>query len=311
MERRHRVLPWGPAQVGAGVVALCLALGCDEMQIRVGEALGGAGGESGLGGAGVTEGPRFYPPTAISELNDPDAKDQDPTLTADLLEIFFFSDRLGGADIWTSRRTATHARWTEPRLVSELSSEDLDMNPWISRDGLHIWFYSSREPIGIWTATRARRDVPFSAPLPVPITVPEITDLAIGPSLDPGLLRMAISIGLEDSRDIYEVVRPSWDSEWGAPAKVAGLSGDAADSTPFLVDDGREILLASGRTGQGDLFWAYRPELGAAVEQVVALDDLNDPEAFESHPHWAVDRSEIYFGSDRSGGTDLFVAAKR
>jgi hypothetical protein len=61
----------------------------------------------------------------------------------------------------------------------------------------------------------------------------------------------------------------------------------------------------------GDLFWAYRDTVAQPVRRVEPLDELNDLEAFESHPHLAVDRSVVFFGSTRSGNTDIYQALRR
>src|SRR5262245_58586309 len=82
----------------------------------------------------------------VAELNTTGNED-DPTLTADQLEIFFTSTRAGGLgadDIWTSRRPSTSAPWGAPTLVTELSSPSRDLRPWISPDGLLLYFSSDR-----------------------------------------------------------------------------------------------------------------------------------------------------------------------
>jgi hypothetical protein len=270
----------------------------------------GSGGQDsgGSGATGSVSAPRFGPPSRISELNDPNAKDQDPTLTEDQLEIFFFSDRGGNADIWRSTREDIAAPWEPPVEVAELNSDSIEQNPTISRDGLRIWFYSRREPLGLYYSERPSRADPFVAPEALTINAPGSDGFPIAPALDARELRMAISIGEGDTRDLYEQVRPSLAGTWGEAVRLSGINSDRADSTPFLVDEGHEILFHSGRSGQGDLYWAYREAPGLAFTHVEPLDDVNDPMAFDSHPHLTTDRKWLYFGSDRGGVTDLHVA---
>ncbi|HSC86528.1 MAG TPA: hypothetical protein VLC09_04630 [Polyangiaceae bacterium] len=245
----------------------------------------------------------------MAELNDPLAKDQDPTLTADELEIFFFSDRSGNEDIWKAKRASVDAQWDPPEPVPELNSDKLDQNPAISRDGLRIWFSSSRTPRGIYFASRANRDASFGAPELIPIDSGDATDFIIAPSVDISELRMAISIGSGASRDLYEVVRPSLTASWGPPSLMPGdANGTNAESTPFLIDDGRELLFISGRSGGGDIFWAHRESLGLPTSRVEAITEVNDPAAFESHPHLTSTRARLYFGSTRGGSTDIYMA---
>lgn len=264
---------------------------------------GGEGGENGLASA-----PRFSAPLPVTALNDPSAKDQDPTLTEDQLEIFFFSDRGGNADIWKSTREDLAAPWEPPVIVTELNSPEIEQNPTISRDGLRIWFYSRRDPLGLYFSERPSRSEPFGEVVPLIVTAPDSDGFPIAPSLDTMELRMAVSIGEGDTRDLYEMVRPSLNGSWGEAARLSGVNSDRADSTPYLIDEGRELLFHSGRSGQGDLYWAYRQAPGLAFTHVEPLDDINDPMAFDSYPHLTTDRKWLYFGSDRGGVTDLYVA---
>jgi hypothetical protein len=195
--------------------------------------------------------------------------------------------------------------------VDELNSPENEQNPTISRDGLRIWFYSRREPLGIYFAERQARDEPFTAPQPLPIDAGSDPDaFPIGPSVDVSELRMAVSIGNGATRDLYEIVRASPTGTWGDPAPLSGANSEGyADSTPFLIDDGREMLFHSGRSGSGDLFWAQRSAPGLPFTEVAPLSDVNDAIGFDSHPHLTVDRRWLYFGSDRDGNTDIYIAA--
>ena len=221
--------PWSRI-LGVGLVgAVVGAVACEdrgEIIARYREpTAAGAGGEtSDAGGAAgaAGEGPRrpvFEAPTAVDELNDPDAKDQDPSLTADLLEILFFSDRGGDEDLWTSTRATRDAPWQPPTAVVELNSDSPEQSPAISRDGLRLWFYSRREPPGIWYSERASRSEPWSEPVAIPIDVQEPEGVVIAPALDELELRMAVSVGTGTSRDIYETVRASWEAPWGEPCR--------------------------------------------------------------------------------------------
>lgn len=288
-------------------------LGCTEnTQVIAHESAHQGGPGVHLGGAtGEGSRPEFEDPEPITQLNDPIAKDQDPTLTADLLQIFFFSDRSGEDEIWTARRPSVAESWGVPEQVVELGSPSSERNPFISRDGTRIWFHSTREPIGIWYAERADLASEFSQPVALDLDLTGLDSGAISPSLTPDFLRMAVSIGASDTRNIYELARPTENGVFSPPALVEGLESDFADSTPFLIDEGLELLFSSGRTGGGDLYWARRNALPEPVVELEALTELNDPTAFESHPHLAADRSWVFFGSSRSGGTDLFQARAR
>jgi Tol biopolymer transport system component len=94
------------------------------------------------------------------------ANDDDPTLTADLLELYFNSDRGGVGDIWMSSRSSTSADWGAPVVVTELQSDADDSAPEVSPDGLTLWWVSERGGADrdVWSSTRAARDQPWSTP---------------------------------------------------------------------------------------------------------------------------------------------------
>lgn len=325
-------------RVTASVALVLAVLGCEtERETVAREKTGGdpdesrGGGDSagdGDGTAGAHPGdgdnaqasggmpgvapPRFKEPRAVAELNDPNAKDQDPTVTADQLEIFFFTDRGGDADIWTATRESVDAPWGTPEPVVELNSAEAEQNPTVSRDGLRIWYYSSRDPVGVYFTERPARTEPFSAPQPMTISATAANEgFAIAPSVDVTELRMAVSIGTSDTRDLYEIVRASPTGTWGEAVELSGTNTTGyAESTPFLIDDGRQLLFHSGRSGSGDLFWAYREAPGLPFTQVAPLGGANDPASFDTHPHLTVDRRWLYFGSTRGGNTDIYVAER-
>ena len=123
------------------------------------------GGTADLYAAAITrDGETRGPAVLISELSDPIATDQGPTLRSDGREVFFFSTRsggIGGADLWTSTRRSVHDPWTPPVNVgAPLNSTAAEQQPSLSGGGLTLLFASSRAGgfggTDIWMSTRAR-----------------------------------------------------------------------------------------------------------------------------------------------------------
>jgi len=123
------------------------------------------GGTADLYYAAITrDGETLGPAVLISELSDPIATDQGPTLRSDGREVFFFSTRpggVGGADLWTSTRRSVHDPWTPPVNVgAPLNSTAAEQQPSLSSGGLTLLFASSRAGgfggTDIWMSTRAR-----------------------------------------------------------------------------------------------------------------------------------------------------------
>ena len=111
-------------------------------------------------------------PELVTILSDPEVLDDDPALTADLLEMYFSSERDGGlgeSDIWRSVRASADADWEPPEHVPELSSGAFDTSVALAADGLSIWISSDREGgIGgtdIWVSQRPDRQSAWSEPI--------------------------------------------------------------------------------------------------------------------------------------------------
>ena len=98
------LLRGGPCFLGlAGCARYDCELGALPL-VQGGGAGGTAGSASVAGSAGL--GP-FSEPELVSFLSDPEALDDDPALTADMLEIYFSSERDGGlgeSDVYEARR---------------------------------------------------------------------------------------------------------------------------------------------------------------------------------------------------------------
>ncbi|AUX44321.1 uncharacterized protein SOCE26_057850 [Sorangium cellulosum] len=252
--------------------------------------------------------PQFAAPETVAGLNDGAARDEDPTLTGDLLEIHFMSRRGESGDIWMSRRADLGSPWEAPTVVEELQSDTNEDTPSISDDGLRMWFFSGREQrTGIWRSERASRDAPWGAPSYVDALNPEGVEV-LSPHVDLPELRVVVGLkGPEtDGWDLAIASRESPEDDWGAFVPIAELNGPGDQLSPFLFDDGRQILFRSG----DDLFWARRRGADGAFDEVAPLDEVNDPDARELDPHLSPDGSILFFASQRSGGTDIFEARR-
>ncbi|WP_434046176.1 MULTISPECIES: hypothetical protein [Sorangium] len=294
-------------QGSAAAWGLWLALGgagCEDQRFVIGMF---APGQGGGGAAGAPERPTFEPPAAVTELNS-DAREEDPTLTGDLLEIYFMSDRGGDRDIWRSRRASPGSPWDAPQAVEALNSAEIEDTPSVSEDGLRIWFFSAREPAGVRLAERASRDDPWGAPVHVAaLDVPETE--VMSPHVDPTELRVAVGLRGPSTAgwDIAIATRERPEDGWGALAPLAELNGPDDDHAPFLFDDGRQILFRSG----GDLLWARRPAADAAFEAAEPLTaPLNLPDARDTDPHLSPDGAVLFFASTRTGVADIYEARR-
>jgi hypothetical protein len=256
---------------------------------------------------------RFGKPIQRFELG-PQASDN-PTLTGDLLEIFFTSNRDNvSTDIWTARRASAAVPFGAATLVSAASSPWFETSSAISRDGLTLWFGSDRPGglggIDIWAIQRPARDAAWSAPF-------NLTALN-SPALD-----LPRPLGLHDrvmplssERDngmvywTYFSTRPTAMDAFAAPAAIPELSfKDQSTVDAFLTDDGLTLFYSSSPPeGAGDLFVASRRTTSDPFTLSVALDDLNTAAYAERDPWLSPDGQTFFFTSDRTGLLQIYQA---
>ena len=302
------------AKVSVAVKLALLAAAWPGASACVRNELLGTIASDGGGDAAPSLPPRFSPPTLVAALSDPDAIDEDPTFTADVLELYFMSTRAGTRDIWTARRVTAADPWQTPTRVAELDSSDSDWAPAVSLDGLRIWFASDRDSVGrgqIWRSTRASRSAPWDPPAPVAELASGSVDFA--PAVDATETTMLLSSDRANTAattggadfDIYMATRAGTGAAWRWPAAVPGVNSDADEYDPFVAQAGLVVFFTSMRSGMGDIYWSSRRALGDAFAPPVPLDDLNST-AYDSDSTLSPDLGYMMFSSTRSGNAEIY-----
>jgi hypothetical protein len=261
----------------------------------------------------------FGPPVRIAELSAAGSDDDDPTMTDDLLEIYFNSNRLGGlgdGDIWRATRAAPSAPWGAPINVAELNTVANESSPKLSGDGLTVYFTSQRDSpsLDVWAAARQSRDVAWGTPVRVgELSGPgEESSPAVSPD---GLHAVLSSAGFGNgpaSLDFYETARPSAAVPWEAPALIATLSTPEPEGEIWFDAGGRTVVFASERAlglGAADLWTATRPGWKADFASIVNLAELNTS-ASDNDAWFSPDQRTIVFASTRGGDYDLYQATR-
>lgn len=287
-------------------------LGCIALAAcgRIGFDARGDGAGDGLAGLGP-----FGPATEVPGLSS-GGIDEDPSLTGDMLELIFNSDRTGGGDIYRSTRQSVTDPWGAPQLVTELSTASLENTPEISLDGLTIWFSSDRNSAGnqqIWVATRPTRNDPWSPPqLAAGGVNTAANDVAAFVLPDELVMYLVNNAVAADSNDIYMATRTSTTAPWSAQMHVVELSAPGFDSDPWVSADGTVIYWSSVRTGQPELWRANRAAQGATpFEQLEPVTELNTS-LMEDDPWLSPDGHTIYFsrGVDFATQMSIFMATR-
>jgi hypothetical protein len=114
--------------------------------------------------------------------------------------------------------------------------------------------------------------------------------------------------------DIYvSVLQP--DGKFGVPVPVAELNTPFNDMRPNIrYRDGLEIFFESNRndpTASNDLFGSVRENTSSAWSMPQSLGPLVNSPFLEGRPSLSFDGTELYFMSNRQGGSpDIYVTRR-
>jgi len=188
------------------------------------------------------------------------------SLSSDGLELYFSSRRPGGygpqnkQDIWVTRRAYKGADWGIPmNLGPTINTSSSDWLPWITSDGLELYFSSDR-PGGygdsdIWVARRINTNHEWEEPVNLG---PVVNSTAIDcyPCLAPGGLVLFFSDydntpirpGGHGRSDMYMTRRKSTSDPWEPPVNLGlGINTSSYDSAPRISPDGSVLYFTSSR----------------------------------------------------------------
>lgn len=269
-----------------------------------GNPAGGAGGDGGAGGM-----PPLGPwgtVVAVPSLEHVE-DDDDPTATADGLELFFNSGRDGEDKVWRATRGSMADDWGAPSPVDVLGIQIT--NPTVSPDGLTIWFETDRDGLGyheLWAATRLTRTVEFDAPARVDDLNPGGSGSGeVSGAKDDGLLLLTAHGG-----NFYERSRGSVADMWGSEVSTMGLNASGEEEQePFLSADGLVVYFSSDRLDVGanhDLFRAERTSVTAPWSVPELVDSLPGGPHY-TDPWVSPDERYMMFTHSKTGeGREIF-----
>ncbi|MFC1635616.1 LamG-like jellyroll fold domain-containing protein [Planctomycetota bacterium] len=230
--------------------------------------------------------------------------DMGASISADELELYFGSLRIGGSgdwDIYVTRRTTLSSPWsTAENLGPTVNSAGYDGHPCISRDGLTLFITSAR-PGGygdwdIWMSRRATKDDDWSKPVNLGRTI----------NTWAGEGEPSISA---DGRTLYfsdwMTPRPGGVGEidlWQAPIlPVVDFNGDA-------IVDAKDVMIMMEHWGENYPLCDIGPTpLGDGivdVQDLVVLTEYIEPIDRTLIAHWALDEIEGDIAQDSAGNDD-------
>jgi hypothetical protein len=248
----------------------------------------------------------IVPLTALDSTGSED----DPTLTGDMLEIYFDH----GGDIWFSVRASASAPWPAPQPLAVVNSTSTETTSEITADGLELYFSSNR-PGGsggteIYVSTRADRGAAFAAPVRVvelESAVEDVTPTSVGDGLV--MYLSSTRAGGLGGYDLWRATRPTRTSPWTTPALVTSLASPGTETEPWIDPTETTIYFSGDGAGGRDLWISSRANASSAWGARVPVAELNSAGA-EEDPWLSPDGHTMIFASSRTGDYDLYMASR-
>jgi hypothetical protein len=198
--------------------------------------------------------PQNLGPTVNSSKNDSLS-----AISADGLALYFNSDRsggYGGFDLYMTARATKNDPWTPPvSLGPKINSSAGDGCPWISPDGLELYFTSWR-PDGygdgdIYVTRRGTADDPWGDPANLG---PAVNSAYLEESvcLSPDGLVLIVTAtrpGGYGGGDLWIARRASLSAPWQTAVNLGPAVNSPASESGRISPDGRTLYLCSDRSG--------------------------------------------------------------
>jgi hypothetical protein len=258
--------------------------------------------------------PLFYDAGRSVGVINGEANDDQPTLTEDLLEIYFSSQRpgLGGGDVWFATRGTRAERFAVPRPVLAASSTGTETSPAISRDGLTLWVGSDRAgglgKLDIWRTTRSSRDSTWGPLVNVAELNSEEDDIPRPLAQGETVMPLASSRG-GGVYQVYFASRASVDAGFGVPEPLLELQREQSSvADPFLSEDGLFLFFSRQGGADDDLYLAWRSSADQPFIDAIPLGAVSTGSADRS-PWVGADDTRFFFASDRQPGLGFDVFA--
>lgn len=234
-----------------------------------------------------------------------------PSLTDDELTIVFQRSVSNKNTLMIATRAKVTDQFGEPTTLA-LTSSNLSYQPSISRDGLTLFWAEVQDTMDVFFATRATVTGTFANPNPTGVANPsfgEFSPVVTGDGNE--LFYTSDQNGVNKPR-LYHATRNG--AEFGNPQKLQELAdGSDGDEEAITVSkDGLTIFFGSTRSGGlGDLdIWtAHRASRSEKFTGITHVNNVSSS-AIEWPSYVSADGCRLYFGSERDGNGNLWVASR-
>jgi Tol biopolymer transport system component len=261
-------------------------------------------------------------PVNLGPIVNSSANDAAPYISRDGLSLYFHSSRNAAPtnpDIYVSRRKAIDLPWEPPvNLGPIVNSGAAEAGPMLTRNGRLMVFASARTGNFDLYATQRRDthdDFAWDAPvaLPAPINGPSFDVTGDFFETPDGGLQLYFSSDRANGGGVngLDIWVSEWrNGTWSDPQYVSELNSAFQDARPAISKDGLEIIFASGRTGNLDLYVSRRRHIWEAWSAPENLGPVLNTAADDIQPALSANDQTLYFASSRSGNFDLYASTR-
>lgn len=208
----------------------------------------------------------FGTPAAMTAQSST-ANDNDPTVSADHLTLFFHSGRSGNAELYTAARASTSDDFGMPSLVPNVNDPAAaDAHAYYrSAGGGELYFVSLRGGSATYRVHVAKRAAQgYAMPSVVPGLAGAWNDWQ--PMVTEDGLTMVLASdrpGGQGGFDLWMTTRSSDGADWGEPAPITEVSSAAADFAGWISADRCRLYFSSSKgttnAAMQRLYLATRP----------------------------------------------------
>jgi Tol biopolymer transport system component len=240
-----------------------------------------------------------------------------PALSADGLTLYLTEASADSETIHTATRIDRGTEFSEATEVANVNAADDNGTPYLSFDGLTLYFCSIREDgVGdrdLWFATRPNTASPFSAP----VLLAGVNTSAVDhlPSLtrdELTLLFVSDRSGGSGESDIWMAQREARNEDFSGLTNLTELNTSSREERPAQTTDALTIYFPSNRSGGlggTDIWRATRSSPDSAFSTPSNLTELNSSGA-DLDVALSDDGRELFFSSRRGGSSEIWRAIR-
>jgi len=239
-----------------------------------------------------------------------------PALAADGQTLYFAANPEDGTETIFGAKRDRRGGVSGPTLLAALDSGDGDGTPFVSFDGLSLYFYTERVGAGdrdLWLATRPDAVGDFDNPRPLLGVNTNSLDHLPWLSVDElTLLFVSNRTGSLGQSDIWLATRPTRVGVFEDVRPLDGVNSVEDEGRAVMSRDERTIFYSSARAGSRgayDLWTATRADPSGAFGPPVNLAAVNSA-GRDIDPYLSANERELWFCSDRDGRVTLWRSVR-